>query len=136
MALDLTTPALLFPAISLLLLAYSNRFLAIASLIRTLHMKYNQDAGSVIFAQIDNLRRRIYLIKKMQIWGMGSLLLCVVCMFLLYIGYYLAGAGIFAISLIMLIVSLWQSILEIWISTEALNLELSDMESGSKKGDK
>ncbi|MEX0772507.1 MAG: DUF2721 domain-containing protein [Balneolales bacterium] len=128
MSLDLTTPALLFPAISLLLLAYSGRFLAIASLIRDLHGKYIENPRSVIFGQIENLRRRINLIKQMQIWGVGSLLLCVVCMFLLYVGYYSAGAVVFGVSLIMLIISLWQSILEIQMSNDALNLELSDME--------
>lgn len=113
MSLDLTTPALLFPAISLLLLAYSGRFLAIASLIRSLHGKYMQDPRSVIFGQIENLRKRISLIKQMQIWGVGSLLLCVVCMFLLYIGYYNYGAIVFSVSLIMLMTSLLLSILEI-----------------------
>lgn len=133
MSLDLTTPALLFPAISLLLLAYTNRFLTIANLIRSLHGNYKSNPKTIIFGQIENLRIRIQLIKKMQIWGVGSLLLCVVCMFLLYVDYYLAGSIVFGISLIMLIISLWQSILEIRISTEALNLELSDMETGSKK---
>lgn len=133
MALDLTTPALLFPAISLLLLAYTNRFLTIANLIRSLHGKYKQDPHSIIYGQIENLRVRIQLIKRMQIWGVGSLLLCVVCMFLLYVDYYLAGSIVFAVSLIMLIISLWQSILEICISTEALSLELSDIETGSGK---
>ena len=133
MSLDLTTPALLFPAISLLLLAYSNRFLAIASLIRSLHKKYNEDPGSVLYGQIENLRRRINLIKTMQIWGVGSLFLCVACMFLLYVDYGTAGSVIFGISLIMLMVSLWQSIMELSISNNALNLELSDMETGISK---
>ncbi|MEX0779295.1 MAG: DUF2721 domain-containing protein [Balneolales bacterium] len=133
MSLDLTTPALLFPAISLLLLAYSNRFLAIANLIRSLHGKYNEAPQSIIFGQIENLRHRIKLIKYMQIWGVGSLLLCVICMFLLYIGYTQAGAVVFTVSLIMLMVSLWQSILEIQMSNDALNMELSDMEKDSFK---
>jgi hypothetical protein len=38
--LSLTTPALLFSAISLLLLAYTNRFLAYASVVRNLHARY------------------------------------------------------------------------------------------------
>jgi len=133
MSLDLTTPALLFPAISLLLLAYTNRFLTIANLIRSLHRNYKSEPQSVVYGQIENLRKRIKLIKKMQIWGVSSLLLCVVCMFLLYIEAYISGSVVFGISLIMLMISLWQSILEIRISTEALNLELSDMETGTQK---
>ncbi len=128
MTLDLTTPALLFPAISLLLLAYTNRFLTIANLIRSLKSKYQEDQRAVIFGQIENLRKRIYLIKFMQIWGVGSLFLCVASMFFLFVDYNMTGAIIFGVSLIMLMISLWQSIHEIWISTEALNIELSTME--------
>ncbi len=129
MQLELSTPALLFPAISLLLLAYTSRFLTIANLIRSLHASYLDNPKSVIAGQIANLRKRVVLIKKMQIWGVASLLLCVVCMFLLFVDYYLIGAIIFGISLIMLAISLFQSILEIRISTDALNIELSDMEN-------
>src|SRR5690625_1789542 len=103
MALDLTTPALLFPAISLLLLAYTNRILTITNLTRSLHVQYNKDPHSIMYLQIENLRVRIQLIKRMRIWGVGSLLLCVVCMFLHYIDYYLAGSIVFAVSLNMLI---------------------------------
>lgn len=129
MTLDLTTPALLFPAISLLLLAYTNRFLTIANLIRSLNKKYDEDPGNIIYGQIKNLRRRIYLIKYMQVWGVGSLFLCVASMFALFLDYDLTGAIIFGVSLIMLMISLWQSIHEIMISTEALNIELKNMES-------
>lgn len=128
MQLELSTPALLFPAISLLLLAYTSRFLTIANLIRSLHAKHNENPKGIIVGQIENLRKRVILIKKMQIWGVASLLLCVVCMFLLFVDYYLAGAIIFGISLVMLAISLFQSILEIRISTKALEIELSDME--------
>lgn len=128
MTLDLTTPALLFPAISLLLLAYTNRFLTIANLIRNLNRKYEEDPQNIIYGQIKNLRRRIYLIKYMQIWGVGSLFLCVGSMFALFLDYDLTGAIIFGVSLIMLMISLWQSIHEIMISTEALNIELTNME--------
>lgn len=133
MQLELSTPALLFPAISLLLLAYTSRFLTIANLIRSLHAQYRKDQQAVIAGQIANLRKRVTLIKKMQIWGVASLLLCVVCMFLLFVNYYVLGAIIFGISLILLAISLFQSILEILISTEALKLELSDMESNTHK---
>ena len=129
MTLDLTTPALLFPAISLLLLAYTNRFLTIANLIRSLNKKYDEDPGNIIYGQIKNLRRRIYLIKYMQVWGVGSLFLCVASMFALFLDYDLTGAIIFGVSLIMLMISLWQSIHEIMISTEAINIELKNMES-------
>ena len=128
MDINLTTPALLFPAISLLLLAYTNRFLALATLIRTLHTKYKEDPHDVILGQIKNLRKRVILIRNMQACGVLSLLLCVVCMFLLFANEQIAGRYTFGVSLILLIISLALSVYEIQISVKALKLQLSDME--------
>lgn len=128
MKLSLTTPAVLFSAISLLLLAYTNRFLTIAQLVRNLHAKYKENKDAIIFGQIKNLRMRINLIRNMQIFGIISLLLCVACMFLLYVEYIAIAEIIFGIALILLIASLALSVWEIQISVRALNLHLSDIE--------
>jgi len=128
MELTLTTPALLFPAISLLLLAYTNRFLAIASLIRGLHAEYQQSRSQLIIGQLRNLRRRLVLIRNMQALGISSLFLCVFCMFILYAGQPLVGEVVFGISLLLLMLSLLLSIVEIQISVKALNLQLSDLQ--------
>ena len=128
MKLSLTTPALLFSAISLLLLAYTNRFLTIAQLVRNLHAKYKENKDVILFGQIKNLRKRINLIRNMQIYGIISLLLCVACMFLLYIDYQSIAEIIFGIALVLLILSLGLSAWEIQISVKALNLHLSDIE--------
>ena len=128
MELDLTTPALLFPAISLLLLAYTNRFLTLATLIRGLHSKYKEDPDKAILGQIRNLRLRVVLIRNMQALGVLSLLLCVVCMFLLFAKEIEIGRIIFGISLMLLIASLAVSVYEIQISIKALEIQLSDME--------
>jgi len=128
MQIDLTTPALLFPAISLLLLAYTNRFLTIAGLIRGLHKQYKDSNDKTIYGQIVNLKKRINLIKSMQIYGIASLFLCVLCMFLLFAGEELLGRFVFGVSLVLLLISLWQSIHEIHISVKALNIQLSDLE--------
>lgn len=127
MDISLTTPALLFPAISLLLLAYTNRFLAIASLIRGLHAQYKKEKNSLIYGQIKNLKLRLNLIKNMQTLGILSLFLCVLCMFLLYAKWLLIGEIIFGVSLIFLMISLSMSIWEIQISVRALNIQLSDL---------
>jgi hypothetical protein len=119
--LTLTTPALLFSAISLLLLAYTNRFLALAALVRSLHGKYKENPDERLFGQITNLRLRLSLIRHMQIHGITSLLLCVICMFVIAI-------YIFGIALLLMISSLGISIWEIQISVRALNLQLSDIE--------
>jgi len=129
MNIDLTTPALLFSTISLLLLAYTNRFLALATVIRTLHREYQKTADPVAAAQIANLRRRVNLIRDMQTLGVASLLLCTVCMGLLFAGMALLGKVIFAISLLLMVGSLTISLVEIRMSVGALNLQLSDMES-------
>jgi len=131
--MDLTTPALLFPALSLLMLAYTNRFLALANLVRTLHSDYSRDPSGMVKGQIRNLQRRISLIKIMQIFGVFSLLLCVVTMFLLFFGYELAGDAVFALSLISMIASLAFSLAELFMSVTALNLQLSDIEEGSSE---
>jgi len=126
--LDLTTPALLFPAISLLLLAYTNRFLALAGLIRKLHEDYKADPSANIWTQIRNLKLRVKLIRAMQALGVSSLLFCVITMFLLFTGQNNAALYIFALSLVLLIVSLTLSVIEIQISIRALNIQLSEME--------
>ena len=128
MDLTLATPSLLFPAISLLLLAYTNRFLALAALIRKLQEQYRETRSRGVWRQIDNLRRRVLLIRNMQVAGAGSLLLCVLCMFLLFGGLMLPAQLMFAASLVLMMVSLALSIREIQISVHALNIQLSDME--------
>jgi len=126
--LNLTTPALLFSAISLLLLAYTNRFLAYASVVRNLHARYKENPDALIVGQIQNLRKRLVLTRTMQLLGIGSLLLCVLCMFLVYIELQLSAEIIFGIALVMLIISLAISVREIQISVKALDLHISDME--------
>ncbi|EFQ79259.1 DUF2721 domain-containing protein [Algoriphagus machipongonensis] len=135
MELQLSTPALLFSAITLLMLAFTNRFLAIASLIRGLHKSYldAQDKGTIV-KQIHNLRIRLRLIKNMQLFGVFSFLLCVICMYLLFHGFTQAANWVFVGSMGSLLVALTLSLIEIQISTKALNLELADMEEIFKKG--
>lgn len=129
MELQLSTPALLFSAITLLMLAFTNRFLAIASLIRGLHKKFLEEPDEeILVEQIHNLRRRLSLIKNMQLFGIFSFLLCVVCMYLLFQGYTSAANWVFVGSMGSLLIALGLSLIEILISTKALNLELSDME--------
>lgn len=124
----LTTPALLFSAVSLILLAYTNRFLAYAQLVRTLRERYHENPSRVTRAQIDNLRRRLHLTRTMQILGVTSLFLCVVTMFMIYIGLSAVSAYVFGVALVCLIGSLGVSIREIQISVRALDLHLHDME--------
>ncbi len=129
MEISINTPALLFPAISLLLLAYTNRFLALANLIRKLHDEYRRgDANKVIIKQIQSLRRRLNFIRYMQGLGVFSFLLCVACMYAIYNNWMLVANFVFALSLLCLLGSLLISLFEIFQSTKALELQLSDIE--------
>lgn len=120
--LTLTTPTFLFSAVSLVLLAHTNRFLAYAQLVRNLTDSYMEDKSVVTIAQIENLRQRLWLIKLMQLIGISSLLLCVLTMFLIYIGFGAIAKIIFAVALLALIISLSLSVWEVQISTRSLNI--------------
>jgi Protein of unknown function (DUF2721) len=128
MELTLTTPGLLFPTISLLLLAYTNRFLAIASLIRNMVAQYKAHPDPLLLPQIENLKLRVRLIRDMQFLGVSSLFLCVVCMILLFAGMQRSAEYVFAGSLLLMLGSLALSIWEIQISIRALQIQLGDLE--------
>lgn len=132
MQIEISTPALLFPAVSLLLLAYTNRFLATASLIRLLNSQIKDDDNCELTGQIDNLKKRLELTKWMQFFGVVSILLCTISMFGLFLDFAELGKKIFGLSLITMCVSLLISLWEVIISTEALNLELKDLDSKCK----
>ena len=116
------------------MLAYTNRFLTIATIIRNLHDRYRENQSENLLGQIANLRYRTYLIRNMQIFGVLSLLACVVSMFALFAGWITAGQWSFAIALILMIVSMLISLRELTISVGALDLLLSELEEHEKNG--
>ncbi len=140
MELTFATPALLFPAVSLLFLSYTNRFLSYADLVRRLHDQWQAHgtaAGSpagtgppreTLGMQIRNLRRRIFLIRNMQALGAISLLFCVVSMIVLFFELMLLAEVLFALALVAMLVSLALLIVEVSISVQALELQLGDLE--------
>ena len=127
--LNLTTPALLFPAISLLFLAYTNRFMVLAQLIRQLHRnREREETTALVLRQIDNLKHRIVLVKWMQAFGVLAFLACAASMFLLFAELEGWGRLLFGGSLIALVISLLLSLYEILISTTAITIEIEDLE--------
>lgn len=131
--ININTPALLFPAITLLMLAYTNRFLSLASLVRKLHGEYNRgEKERNILSQIKNIRSRLNLIRYMQALGVLSFLCCVLCMFTIYRNWMDMANIIFASSLLFLTLSIILSLLEINKSTKAIELVLSDIEELNK----
>jgi uncharacterized Tic20 family protein len=130
MELTFATPALLFPAVSLLFISYTNRFISYAELIRRLHDRWREDTTTAVAQQISNLRLRIRLIRGMQIAGAISLVFSVACMILLVFDQAIAAEIVFAVALFGMLGSLALLIVEITISMRALDLQLSDLEKG------
>jgi hypothetical protein len=133
MTINIETPALLFSATSLILLAYTNRFLTIAQIIRNLKKNYDEDHSRSILLQIKNLNMRLTLIKYMQLFGVLSLFLSVFAMLLLYLQQAQIAIYLFGMSLLCLLLSLGISFWEISISVKALQLHLSDLSEKKKK---
>jgi hypothetical protein len=134
MELGIGTPALLFSTVSLLMIAFTNRFMSMASLIRGLHEKFQLNPAESILKQIRNLRLRMSLIQYMQIIAIISLIFSVICMFLLFMNEQLIARWFFGLGLLGMSISLGLSTWEITISTKALEVELSDMEDVLGKG--
>jgi len=129
MDITINTPAILFPAISLVLLAYTNRFLGLASVARKLHEQYNHKIeNKKLHNQIKSLKYRIVMVRRMQFMGVISFLLCIVATFFIYIDQMLVANLVFGSSLVSFSISLIFSLIEISLSTKALEIELSDME--------
>lgn len=127
MNLQIETPALLFSATSLILLAYTNRFLTIAQIVRSLKKNYDENHNKSILIEIKNLNLRLTLIRAMQLFGVLSLFLSVFAMLLLYLEWMLAGIYLFGASLLCLLISLGISFWEISISVTALRVHLKDL---------
>jgi hypothetical protein len=131
MDININTPALLFPAVSLIMLAYTNRFLALASVVRNLHDRYHNlddTKKPLIHAQIKNLRIRMRIIRNMQILGVSSFIIAIVCMYAITIGKMETARFLFGASLVLFAISLILSLWELFISTRSIEIELSDLE--------
>jgi hypothetical protein len=128
MTLEISTPALLFPAISLLFLSYTNRFLHLAALIRSLHRDWLEKGDALLRAQIDNLRRRLALIRAMQMFGAVSLFLCVLSMLSVLSGSQVPAIAAFLAALSLMALSLGCLVYEVWISGGALRILLNAVE--------
>jgi hypothetical protein len=134
MTLEVSTPALLFPAVSLLFLSYTNRFLHLSALIRSLHKDWLEKGDALLRAQINNLRRRLTLIRAMQLFGAISLLLCVISMLAIVGENQLLALGSFGIALGLMALSLACLVYEVWISGGALRILLNAVDEKLQQG--
>lgn len=129
MDIAVTTPALLFPAITILFLAYSNRFLTIAGRIREKHADFNKTHSPIAQKQIVSFRRRLRYIVAMELFAVLGIISCIVSTGFIFYGLQFFGNVSFAISMLFIILSLFASMIELMVSTRALNIELEDMET-------
>lgn len=134
MEITLTTPAILFPAVSLLLIAYTNRYLAIARLIRELKNEYQQHRNPIHLSQIKILRRREKFIRNMQAYAIASLFCCTLSMALIFFGERHFAMYAFGTGLILMLISLGISLRDIFLAGAALKIELKDLEKDFKNG--
>ena len=133
MNISITTPSILFPAITLLMLAYTNRFLALSQLIRALHKDYKENKSNKTLKQIKHLRYRVFLIRLMQALGASAIIFCTLSIFALLFEYAMVGAILFMISIGVFLGSIISSFIEILLSSKALNILLEDIERDEKQ---
>ncbi len=133
MTLEISIPVAIFPAISLLMLAYTNRFLTIAGLIRELVEEHNDQESDNVLLQITNLQERLKIIRLMQIWGALAFTMAILSMLLLLANSQLAGTIVFVIALLFLLVSLFYLVYELHISVNALTMELNTIKKEKDK---
>jgi hypothetical protein len=129
MDFNLQTPTLLFSAISLLMLAYTNRFVVIANLIRELYAQHIKEPTDITYDQLANLRKRMRIIRNMQIFGGVSFFFSVLSLLLLFASLDFIAKIAFGTSIIMLLISLILLLMELQISVHALNIQLKDFDS-------
>ncbi len=128
MEMSITTPSLLFPAISLLLLAYTNRFVVLTNVIRQLSGIEDPGRKDMARRQINNLRKRLQIIRAMQTYGVIAFVLCTLATFALFLNWIFAGKALFGLSLVLLVISLLYSLYEVQISTTAINIEIEKLD--------
>ena len=125
--MDITTPALVFPAISLLFIAYTNRLHSLSVLIRIMTTEGNKEAPSKQTKdQLEILQKRVNYIKRMQVFGIISFILCLFTIICLYIGQDSIANYVFSLALLMLVASLLFALFETLQSTRALNIHLNN----------
>lgn len=124
----LNTPALLFPTISLLLLAYTNRYIAISNRIRALHTLYQTEKTTILILQINILKKRIFLIRNMQLFGIATMFIAAFSMFLIYYNLDKWVHAVFGLSLISMLISLTLCAVEVYLSNKALLIQIKDVE--------
>lgn len=128
-----SSAGLLFPAISLLMLAYTNRFLGLAAVVRNLVAQYKHHPRGHIQQQVLNLKKRIMLLRHVQAIGVMSLASCTACILALVFANQMLAQALFGLAVVLMLLSLMVSLVEIYMSVEAINLELDHIDDAEEK---
>ena len=125
--MEITTPALVFPAISLLFIAYTNRLHTLSVLIRSMTKNDNKDLkNNETKDQLEILKKRVLYIKRMQVFGILSFIFCLFTIICLYIELDNIANYFFGLALFLLVASLLFALFETLQSTEALSIHLKN----------
>lgn len=128
-------PAALFPAIPLMMISFGNRYMSMASLIRKIHdeviakkLTRKDKATNRYLKQIALLRKRLILNRATSTLAAISFIANLVAMYFVYTNDIILFASTFVASLIAFGVSLILYIIELQLSTTALDTHLQDLE--------
>ena len=128
-------PAALFPAIPLMMISFGNRYMSMASLIRKIHdeviakkLTRKDKATNRYLKQIALLRKRLVLNRATSTLAAISFIANLVAMYFVYTNDIVLFASTFVASLIAFGVSLILYIIELQLSTTALDTHLQDLE--------
>ena len=125
-------PALLFPAIPLMMISFGNRYTSLATLIRKIHDKLITTKSSELvidhyFDQIKILTRRLTLVRSVQTLSGISFLFNLLTIFTNYINIEVLALNFFGLSVLVFSIAIILFIYEIQLSTKALSKHLEDL---------
>ena len=135
MVLDLTTAALMFPAIPFLMLTFGTRFTVVSELIRKIHDEYAAEINlddvrtKRMLGEISTLKKRLLMIQINQTLTSLSFFVNLLTIFALFMGHQNLSKLLFGIVLILLMLAIILFVVEIGIATKSLNLHLEDLDS-------
>ena len=128
-------PAALFPAIPLMMISFGNRYMSMASLIRKIHdeviakkLARKDRETNRYLKQIAILRKRLMLNRATSTLAAISFIANLIAMYFVYMDDLFLFASTFVASLIAFCVSLILYIIELQLSTTALDTHLQDLE--------
>ena len=122
-------PALLFPAIPLMMIVFGNRYSSLSKLIRDLHDRFlkEDEVRDKFTEQIELLTDRLFLVKSMQTLAGLAFIANLLTIFFRYIDVPSVAFSLFGVATILLSASILLFVIEIQKSSSALSKHISDL---------